>query len=446
MSSKSIIAKNLASALLAGAWALDDMVQRGKEACGRPGNWLRPLVRRVLDHFGADTSCLDVEDVSRFISLDQGFSRAVARASFRRELLLVRYFWVDPVMSPRLGQPQTWPIPSLATPTQVADWLQISPEELNWLADTQGRVRRREMDRQHYVYRWVQKRRGRRLLEIPKKRLRAAQQRILREILDHIPPHECAHGFRRGRSILSYVQSHARKHILLHLDLRDFFLSIPASRIHAMFRTAGYPREVSRLLTGLCSHVTPVEVWSSVKTEQSILSDWQERQLFVTPHLPQGASTSPGLSNLCAHRFDRRVAGLARCVNANYTRYADDVLLSGEEDLERSWRRIYHQISVIALEEGFEINTRKTKVMRRGSRQHVAGVVLNEHPNVKRVELDQLKATLHNCARHGPDDQNREGHSDFRAHLLGRIAYVQMLNPTRGQKLMKLFEQIEWKD
>jgi hypothetical protein len=82
--------------------------------------------------------------------------------------------------------------------------------------------------------------------------------------------------------------------------------------------------------------------------------------------------------------------------------------------------------------------------MRRGERQQVAGVVVNAHPNVPRDEFDFLKAILTNCVRHGPASQNRDNRADLRAHLLGRISHVAVVNPARGRKLRLLFDRIEW--
>ncbi len=82
--------------------------------------------------------------------------------------------------------------------------------------------------------------------------------------------------------------------------------------------------------------------------------------------------------------------------------------------------------------------------MRRGRRQRAAGVVINEKINMPRDDYDRLKAILCNCVRHGPHGQNREGVPDFRAHLAGRVAHAARLNPERGRKLSRLFEQIVW--
>jgi hypothetical protein len=98
----------------------------------------------------------------------------------------------------------------------------------------------------------------------------------------------------------------------------------------------------------------------------------------------------------------------------------------------------------IALEEGFAVNARKTRFMRRGVRQQLCGVVLNDRPNICRDEFDRLKAILHNCITHGPHTQDRAGRPDFRGHLLGRIAWVERLNPRRGANLRAWFARICW--
>jgi hypothetical protein len=150
------------------------------------------------------------------------------------------------------------------------------------------------------------------------------------------------------------------------------------------------------------------------------------------------------LANLCTHRLDRRLAGLARALGACYTRYADDLAFSGGAALERGARRFQVLVGRIALEEGFEVHMRKTRFMRQAVRQQLAGVVLNAHPNIARAEYDRLKAILYNCRCHGPHSQNRDGRADLRAHLAGRIAYVAMINPARGLRLRTSFEQIQW--
>jgi hypothetical protein len=150
------------------------------------------------------------------------------------------------------------------------------------------------------------------------------------------------------------------------------------------------------------------------------------------------------LANLGAFRLDCRLAGLAEAVSASYTRYADDLLFSGGADFSRQSRSLETLIGAIILEEGFRPNHHKTRVLRQGHKQHAAGLVLNEKPNIDRRDFDRLKAILTNCARHGPASQNRDHHPDFAAHLQGKLAWVRFIHPGKEAKLRGIFEKIDW--
>jgi hypothetical protein len=441
MSNKSVLVRNLAAAFLSGPWSLDDLLRLGTRACGRRGRWLRPLVRRVLAAFADRPTGRAGIKLTAFLAADAGLHRAYVRHVHESQPLLSEIFWVPPAMTPAAGPPASWAVPPLPTAAALADWLGLTPAELDWFADCHGH----EADvpvgpLRHYTYRRIARASGKwRLLEMPRPRLKALQRRILRDLLGCLPPHAAAHGYRRGCSIVTFAAPHCGRRVVLRFDLRQFFPSVRAARVHALFATAGYPAPVARLLTGLCTNAVPDEVWRTGPAPA-----WEERQRHRFPHLPQGAPTSPALANLCAYRLDCRLTGLAEALKARYTRYADDLAFSGGPELERSARRFHVQVCRIALEEGFEINTRKTRVMDRGVRQQLVGVVVNARPNVRRADHDVLKATLCNCVRHGPAGQNREGHADFRAHLLGRIAHVAQLNQARGARLRALFDRIDW--
>ena len=129
---------------------------------------------------------------------------------------------------------------------------------------------------------------------------------------------------------------------------------------------------------------------------------------------------APALANLCAYALDCRLGALAGSVGGRYTRYADDLAFSGGIELARAAQRFHVHVGAIALEEGFAVHTRKTRIMRQGVRQQLAGVVVNQKTNIRRREYEALKATLFNCVRRGGESQNREGLLDFRAHLAGR--------------------------
>jgi hypothetical protein len=274
--------------------------------------------------------------------------------------------------------------------------------------------------------------------------LKELQRQILAELLEKIPPHPAVHGFRKGRSIQTFAAAHVGKRVVLRMDLQNFFPSISEARIQTLFRTAGYPEAVADLLGGICTNATPREVWRASANEMDPHALWDLRKLYARPHLPQGAPTSPALANLCAYRFDCRLDGLAKAAGAEYTRYADDLAFSGGEAFERRVQHFATRVAAISMEEGFDVNHRKTRVMRQGVRQHLAGLVTNQRVNIMRADYDNLKAILTNCIRHGPESQNRSGHSRFQAHLDGRIGFVETIHPEKGQRLRALFERIVW--
>jgi RNA-directed DNA polymerase len=183
---------------------------------------------------------------------------------------------------------------------------------------------------------------------------------------------------------------------------------------------------------------------SSATVPRLVGSHFRLARRLATPHLPQGAPTSPALANLAAFRLDRRLTGLATALGATYTRYADDITLSGADSLLRNASQLRSTITEIAREEGFAVNDRKSTLTTRAGRQAVCGVVVNQRTNMARAEYDALKATVHNAARHGPASQNRTGVPDFRAHLLGRIAWLEQLHPEHGAKLQRQFKHIVW--
>lgn len=432
-------AKILTQGLLAGDLREREMKSRAQRLVqGR--RWVLSLVTRLLQRFGEGKRPRE-EHVFRFILADSGFQRAASREDF----LITDEFLSGPEMRPAVGAPQGWNVPAICTKGELAALLNMSDAELNWFANAWEQQRKCSEERlRHYKYLWVKKRDGSaRLIEAPKQRLKMIQRFVLERILNEIPPHPAVHGFRRGRSIKTFSLVHVGKEVVLKVDLKDFFPSVRKGRVEAVLRTAGYPERVANLLAGICTNTAPNDVTRSAPV-QKIGERFRLKAIYKVPHLPQGAPTSPALANLCAFQMDSRVAGLAKAAGGNYTRYADDLVFSGDGEFVRGIERFYIKVCAIILEEGFEANTRKTRIMRRSVSQKAAGVVLNSHLNVQRKDFDRLKAIIHNCLKQGPASQNREKHSEFRAHLLGRIAHVQMINAEKGAKLLKTFNAIDW--
>jgi len=328
-------------------------------------------------------------------------------------------------------------LPELKTPQDLADWLEIPLGKLVWLTHRLNYAFRPEnAQKAHYHFHWIAKRSyGHRLIEAPKPLLKEVQQKILRGILDHVPPHPNAHGFVQGRSILSNARPHLGKYVLLKFDLEDFYPSVRYPRVVAIFRSLGFSREVAIWLARLTTSSTPPDLASPER-----YLDW----LYMARHLPQGAPTSPALANLSAYSLDVRLTGLARRYDITYTRYADDLTFSGSRKMGGALRDFIPLVQQIIKAERFRVNKRKRKVLRHYGRQSVTGVVVNAKPNLARDEYDRLKATLTNCVRHGPAGQNRQQHPDFAAHLRGRIGHLLFLNEHRGRKLLKIYEAIDW--
>ncbi|MGK8206484.1 reverse transcriptase family protein [Burkholderia cenocepacia] len=430
----------IAEAMLAGSPEPDGVAARIAAVTGDASPWARPLADAATVRFGPRWPDLDIDILARFVADSPGFVRAWYGADRPAVIRIVRRPPLQRPLPPLAG----CDVPHWPTCGDLAEWLGLDAAALDWLAE-RWRVDARgsETPLHHYTYMACDKRRGgSRLIEIPKGRLRETQRRILHGLLDRVPPHASAHGFRKGRGIVSFAAPHADREVVIRFDLADFFVSVRAARVHALFDTLGYPAEVARVLTALCTNRVPSARLFAADLRDRF--DWTSRQRYRNRHLPQGAPTSPALANLCAFRFDMRLAALARSLGATYTRYADDLAFSGGPALARAIDRLQVRVAAIAFDEGFALQLRKTRVMRRGARQQLAGVVVNRHPNLARDEFDRLKAILTNCVRHGPASQNRGAHADFRAHLAGRVAHAAALNASRGAKLRALFERIAW--
>jgi len=442
------LARGLALAFLAGPWTADDMVARGRVAFGTGARgrarWLRNLVRRTLEAFPAPP--IDREDeLASVVAHDRGLRGIAWQTNGASRPRVRRWLIPEARMVPVDGPPAGFRIFPLPSPGDLADALGLHPNELGWFADEQRmNVRSRDAKLWHYHHRWAAKARGGyRLLEAPKPRLKQIQRWLLDNVLAAIPPSDVAHGFVSGRNVRTFVAPHVGRPVVVRIDLADFFASVRRARVAAMLRRVGYPRRVAAALAGLTTARTPDSVLATHPREDVDLG-----QRFLTnarlrdAHLPQGAPTSPALSNLAAWRLDRRLARLAAGYGATMTRYADDMAFSGDEAFGKSVRFFVAHVGAIAIEEGFHVNHRKTRVMRHGHRQTLCGVVVNDTTNLPRPERDRLRAALFNATRSGVDSQNRDGRPDFRRHLEGRVAWAAALNPAFGRRLKGLLARL----
>jgi len=438
------IARQLAGHMTNGPWLSMERAQRAVEVLGCNPPWLAGVLERLAREFPSTNRPIR-QRVTGFLLRDAAFVRACHNT--KKRVTVRPLVTTLPTMYPADGSPQTWQVPSLVAPGELADWLEIAVSQLECLADRHDRLRRLPPGpRHHYQYHWMSKRRGgsARLIESPKWKLKQIQRRILHGILDHIPPHAAAHGFCPHRSVNTFVSAHIQKSVVVRFDLRNFFPSIPRRRVHGVFLTAGYPGIVASLLAALCTNRAPACVWQDFPQFGAYEARLAHEAMYGRAHLPQGAPTSPALANLAAFQLDCRLHGLASAAGAVYTRYADDLLFSGDAAFAAGIRRFLPQVEAIILEGGFTPHRHKTRIMHQSQRQSAGGLILNQHANVPRRDYDLLKATLFNCVRRGPETENRELRPDFRAHLAGRVAYVESVNRARGQSLRHLLSQIRW--
>ncbi|HTG43605.1 MAG TPA: reverse transcriptase family protein, partial [Verrucomicrobiae bacterium] len=320
MNQESDVARNLASQLLAGDFEEAGMLARAHELLVAPRRGVLRLIKVIVARF-APGSRPPRRILERFILSEGRFHKLLQAEDFSLNCI--------PAPAPRMYPASGFHAPArpILHQGELANLLNVRFEELQWFADLRQLEPRATQDPlRHYKYLWKIKASGSvRLLEAPKQRLKALQRFLLKAVIDPIPPHSASHGFRSGHSILSFTAPHIQQSVVLKLDIKDFFPSIFRARILGIFLTAGYPEPVAGLLAGLCTNTTPLGIVAAAPVDQPVELR-RLRDLYYRPHLPQGAPTSPALANLCCYRLDCRLAGLARSADANYSRYADDLL------------------------------------------------------------------------------------------------------------------------
>ncbi len=446
MTSMSKLQHALASALVDAPWDRAALAARIVHVVGTSERWIHELADDPVhelassadapgDDFDPDDDAASDELIDTYGRLAAWLGRQPALAKALRAGVRVVRPWIEPDEM----RESRWAVPALPTTGELARWLGVSHARLEILAD-QWNLSRDSIDprARHYRYTWLPKRTGgHRLLEAPKPTLRGIQRYLLDDIVARIPPHAAAHGFRTGHSVRTFAQPHVGREVVMRLDLHAFFTSITAPRVAAVFRAAGYPFSIAGVLAALCTHAPPHDVIGSAPSPQ-------DRRRMAARHLPQGAPTSGALANLVAHHFDVRVAALAATLGASYTRYADDLAISGPRSLARAATTLIPRIGAIAIEEGFALNFRKTRVMKSSTRQRLTGLVVNERLAIARADLEELRAILHNCVRFGPHSQNRANVPDFRAHLQGRVSWVTSIDANKGGRLAAQLASVQW--
>ena len=334
--------------------------------------------------------------------------------------------WDAPNAEERAAENELTP---LDAPGKLAEAMGITLPELRWLA-----FHREAATNIHYRRFTIPKRDGsERAIWAPMPRLKAAQRWILRNVVERLPVHGASHGFLVDRSIATNAAVHTGAKVVLKVDLKDFFPTVTFRRVKGIFRKAGYRDQIATLMALVCTEA-PREI-----------VEHEGRQYYVAlgPRcLPQGAPTSPALTNTLCLRLDRRLTGLAQRFGWRYTRYADDLTFSLPEAHKDKPKlgALLGSIGRIATDEGFRVHPDKTHVARQGSRQKVTGLVVNGTgaPRVPRELKRQVRAAIHNAGR---GKALKAGETV--ARLAGFAAYIYMTDPRLGAKLLKQLEALD---
>lgn len=339
-------------------------------------------------------------------------------------------FWTDDAKQDKWDTPNSEEraaeneFPQLDTPDQLAEALGVSVAQLRGMCYHRDAAKSLHL---HYRRFTIPKRDGtERPIWAPLPRLKAAQRWILHNIVERLPVHGAAQGFLAGRSIQTNAAVHTNAKILLKMDVKEFFPTVTWRRVKGIFRRAGYRESIATLLALICTEA-PREIVELEGTTYFV---------SLGPRcLPQGAPTSPALTNALCLRLDRRLAGLAAKYGWRYTRYADDMTFSLPESHKGPPKlgSMLGCVKRIVEGEGFEVKGEKTRVHRTGGRQSVTGLVVNGDgvPRTPRNLRRQLRAAIHKLKTGQP---LKDG--ETLARLMGYAAYVYMTDPKRGKELL----------
>jgi RNA-directed DNA polymerase len=320
-------------------------------------------------------------------------------------------------------------LPVFNNEAELAAAIGITVKELRFLAFS-----RKVSTVSHYRKFYLPKKSGgKRLISAPMPRLKQVQYWILESILNKVHVHEAAHGFLREHSIVTNAQQHVGKNLVLNIDVKDFFPSIHYKRVKGLLQQLGYSEKTAIILSLLCTEAVTEEV------------EIDGKNYFVQKGnrvLPQGAPTSPAITNLLCYKLDKRLQGLAAKHRCSYTRYADDVTFSCNST-DVNPQQLVWRIKKVLADEGFTVHPEKIHIMRKGSRQEVTGIVVNEKMGINRKKLRQFRAVLHQLQTKDADAL-KWGNGTLANSVEGYANFVKMVNPVKGaafqQKIKALFQ------
>ena len=304
----------------------------------------------------------------------------------------------------------------------LANKMGVNLKELRFLTYTQKLSARTDYVR----FKMAKKTGGFREISAPKPKLKRLQYWILENILNKVSVSEETHGFVSKKSIVTNAIPHIGKSVVINCDLENFFPTLTYARVKGLFRSLGYSAEVATVLAILTTEAETKEV----------LLDGEKLYLYTGQrYLPQGSPASPMITNLICRKLDKRMSGIAKSLNFSYTRYADDMTFSSSEYTKIN--KMMYWIKGITKEEGFILHPKKTKIMKKGARHEVTGVVVNEKLSISRKELKKFRALLYQIEQSGVEGKSWNGKSEnLMASVWGYANFIKMVDAEKGAKYM----------
>ncbi|WP_395089665.1 reverse transcriptase domain-containing protein [Armatimonas sp.] len=300
----------------------------------------------------------------------------------------------------------------------------LSERELAWLC-----YQRPASKTGHYsLFTIPKKRGGRRVLASPKTKLRQAQRWVAGEILAKQTPHSAATAFSPGASVVKNAEPHTGKAVVVKLDLQDFFPSLGVKRVKNYFVGIGQSEGIATILALLCTDCPRVVVEF----------DGERKFVAVGPRgVPQGALTSPALSNLLVRKLDARLLGAAQKLGFVYTRYADDLTFSHAEE-SAPVGLLLTLVRQIVADEKLIVNEKKTQVLRTSDRQIITGLVVNGEQGVRlsRDDMRKFRAILHHCDTDGFEKVSERLGRSAQAYCQGYLSFIKMVRPELAEKFV----------
>ena len=277
-----------------------------------------------------------------------------------------------------------------------------------------------------------------RIIDAPCKGLKLIQQCL--NVLFHeiYAPNVAAVGFVQNKSIVDGAKIHLQQKFVYNIDLKDFFPSITSGRLFKRLQSKPFclNEEIASIITDLCCNTNA--------EGKSVL--------------PQGAPTSPTITNFICERLDQKLTNLAHAYGLKYTRYADDITFSGMANVFAESGKFCKSLRhIIEEEEKFKINTSKTRLLHRGNRQEVTGITVNERLNVSRRYIKQLRTMIHNWETKGyieaqyifqkkyneTNIKNSNGIHYIENIICGKLDYLKMIKGEKDRTYIKLKERFD---